>query len=71
MGMRQLMSGELRLVLKMERLLIADKVIHCVGQLDRPKFGMTKMLEGYKGKYWHTNPWRILGEEGCGCGLWE
>jgi cation diffusion facilitator CzcD-associated flavoprotein CzcO len=39
---------------------IADIIIHCVGQLNRPKFGTTPGLENFNGKYWHTNLWPKL-----------
>ncbi|KAJ4152117.1 hypothetical protein NW765_017626 [Fusarium oxysporum] len=37
---------------------VADIVIHCVGSLDRPKFGTTPGRENFKGLSWHTSSWR-------------
>lgn len=35
-----------------------DVLIHCVGSLDRPKFGTTPGREKFKGISWHTAHWR-------------
>ena len=52
----------------------ADSVVHCIGLLDRPKFGNTPGRENFKGTSWHTahynNDYDLTGKKvaiiGCG-----